>query len=144
MSITFWAPEAPCVQTRPYCSEPDYVETRSELPELNVSNRNAERFFRLLGEPFDCCGRWSSSDHDRVIHRLLWLLNHPDQLESATLAPSREQVAAVSSQGQLTKIHRLATVVDCGLSSEQLLRYCTVLLDLLVQARTRGFYVSWA
>ena len=56
MSITFWCPQAPTKRFVPYPEdEPDYEETRSTLPEVNLSNSSAPR--HSSPQPSTACPR---------------------------------------------------------------------------------------
>lgn len=105
MSVTFWCPEAPTEAFRPYEDEPDFVEHRSTLPELNVSEHNAKALLGMLGaDPagnhYDRCGTVELADLPAFIAQIDRALEHPEYrasyLEPAVTTVSVSRLAQES------------------------------------------------
>ena len=80
MSVTFWCPQAPTEKVKPYDDEPGYVEGRSLLPEINLSNSNAAAMSRLLelGNPAETWGgECLVADLPRALERVNAFLTDP-------------------------------------------------------------------
>lgn len=126
MSITFYAPDAPTRQVQPYDDEPDYVETRSTLPELNVSNMNASVVFDLLGIVGDSCGTILVADMDPIIKRLLDHNNRPNK----RALHERETIQSKN-------------MVIFGVDDDRIKYYIDTMLHLLTQCKQSNFNISW-
>lgn len=142
MSITFWAPSAPCVETTVACEFCDGVgispwgacrycretgeakETRSTLPEINMSNQNARDFLKQLGEQ-ESCGTWEV-DRLKLLEPTLLLLS------LGVNAPAFERETAVHGN-----------FIDCGRDSDYVKRRSMQMLELVREAIKGNYDVSW-
>lgn len=112
----------------PYCEGTGKSDEEfSDLPELNLSNTNAYAFLHLLqvetGE--DCCGTIPNDQLPVLLSRLQMV------------------VAKVSSPFLVTETISDGNVTFCGRSEEYVAHRSAQLLDLFVQARDKGYDVTW-
>lgn len=144
MSITFWAPDAPTQQVRPYPDEPNYEETVSTLPELNISNANARVFLRLLGLPEDDCGGIRRDDLPAFAMKAIELLNREGLLLASERPRSDSRSLSPHNQsGNVIELRQGPRCIDFGLSVSQLERYATTFAELVTQAYRGGYDVCW-
>lgn len=155
MSITFWCPQAPTEQFVPYPEdEPDYVETRSTLPEVNLSNSNALAMLELMGlgiGPDSYCGTVDADRLADVIERLKRLVADPVQrtpaLEPATVngvpqGPCQDLASLLRMK--LAPVEQRGPTVYAGGRSDSYVRSrAQALLAVFEAARAHGFEVVW-
>ena len=152
MSVTFWAPDAPTVKVKPYPDEePDYVEERSTLPEVNLSNSNAREMLRLIGlDSEELCGSMQPDEFGSVIVKLQRLLNS-EEARAPALKDSVElersfgvRVASGGYGGNVVEVgYTGPRVFDGGRTDEYVKRRARDLLDLFVQARQGNYQACW-
>ena len=149
MSITFWCPDAPTVETRPYPEdEPDYVERRSTLPELNLSNANAGALLELVGLPVDHAGTIEVEDLDALDRRIGAVPQAPVARASLLEPPSVDGVPVVGTctlgQLLLDRPHvRGPRILDPGRTDDYLVRRATQLRQLVAAAKSHHYCISW-
>lgn len=149
MSVTFFAPDAPCKQV-----DVDYgdgelvVEEVSTLPEVSLSQSTAATLLRALGLPSDeseMYGDAAGPELDALIKTTMKLVNSND-LAGQSQAPSTRlgAIRVGTTREGLPCIERGATLVDFGCSHERLTRRAAELLRLFTAARAAGYSVRWA
>jgi hypothetical protein len=146
MSITFWAPDAPTESYVPYPDdEPDYVEQRSLLPEINLSNVNAYAMMRALGVEPDYAGTWSVGELAVLLERAVKLANievlRDPFLKDTTTTGGQLRPSAVS--GNVVSVSRGCRVIDNGRDDAYIREKALRFVDLFKKARENGFSVSW-
>jgi hypothetical protein len=151
MSVTFWAPDAPTVTVKPYPEEePDFVEERSTLPEVNLSNCNAREILRLIGLDSDeLCGTLHPNEFGPVVARLQRLLNSKETRAQAlqeTLEPRRRLKALTAGDENLGNVVHVGfgpRIIEGGRTDGYIQRRARDLLELFVQARQGNYSTSW-
>jgi hypothetical protein len=150
MSVTFWAPDAPTVAVKPYPEEePDYVEERSTLPEVNLANANAREMLQLIGlDSDDLCGTLQPNEFGPVIARLQRLLNSEAARAPALKEisePCRRLKACTGNEnlGNVVHVGLGPRSIDGGRTDGYIQRRARDLLDLFVQARQANYCTSW-
>ena len=153
VSVTFWCPDAPCERYIPYPDEPDYVESRSILPELTVSNSNAQAICELAGLVSDeyQSGELSVAELDGPMKRLRALMEdsvaraaglEPPTFNDEVLPNGTTFAAAYHELG--TSRRRLGCVVfSLGRSDDYLRDRAARLLALFEAAKQHGYRVVW-
>lgn len=145
MSITFWAPDAPTTSCVPYPDEPDYVEERSVLPEINLSNVNAYAMMRALGVEPDYAGTWTKGELAVLLERAMKLANveamREPFLKDTTTTGGQLQQSGVS--GNVVSVSKGCRVTDIGRDDEYIREKALLFADLFKKARDSGYSVSW-
>ncbi len=153
MTVTFWCPDAPCESYIPYPDEPDYVESRSTLPELTVSNSNAKAICDLVGLVSDECqsGELSVAEFDGPVKRLRALIEDP-VARAAGLEPQTfnnevltgATTFAAAYHEHATSRRPLGCVVfSQGRSDDYLRDRAACLLAIFDAAKQGGYRVAW-
>lgn len=157
MSITFWCPDAPTEKYIPFPEdEPDVEDTRSVLPEINLSNGNAMAMLDLMGlaspQGEDYCGQVLVPALGGVIERLRRVLQDPVEraaaLEPASIngVPARATSLAELLQqklGQSGTLLKGPTVISGGRNDDYLRSRAKALLELFEAAFTHNYVVTW-
>ncbi|MDB5817028.1 MAG: hypothetical protein JWQ11_668 [Rhizobacter sp.] len=141
MTITFRAPGAPCRIISPFPSEPDYTETRSELPVLTIAGEYRQAFLQRLGLELGCSGCIRLDEMDALLFRLKTLID--PNIASSFGALDERQSAHVSHHGHTLTLDHGAPFIGAHLTEQRLRRYFLGLVDLLMQARHGLYTVSW-
>lgn len=153
VSVTFWCPEAPCERDIPYPDEPDYVESRSILPELTVSNSNAQAICELAGLVSDeyQSGELSVAELDGPMKRLRALMEDSVARAAGLEPPTFNDEVLPDGTTFAAAYHELATsrrrlgcvVFSQGRSDDYLRDRAARLLALFEAAKQHGYRVVW-
>ena len=145
MSITFWCPDAPSKEVEGACSACDgsgkfYSDTDcpychgsgrefsqvSELPEINMSNANADAFMKALRLPEDYCGTIVPSQMEELENRARLLA-----------------VGVTTPALEVETVEVSANYIICGRSNEYVRRRAAEFVELFSKARAAGHDISW-
>lgn len=150
MSVTFWAPDAPCTKVQPYEAEPDYWEEQSELPEINVSCLNANRMLRLMGlYTEDLTGSVEPGPEMTALQqRLLVLVNDEDARAPGTAPayhePGQRAISVAEADGSLRTVRPgRPDVYAMGTPDHMLKLRLQQLQQLVAKAQQAGYRVCW-
>lgn len=166
MSVTFWCPEAPTFPTVPYPEQdPDFIVQKSSLPELQLANGNARLALDLLGMPPDeeMAGTLEVAELDAALVTLKSSLRSviaDSVLEHRNASTADANPGSALGRLLSQKLSAPAAHGELALSGVQVVEmnpfmprattgdsYAVNLVmrlgDLLTQARTRGYRVSW-
>lgn len=157
MSVTFWCPDAPTEPYVPYPDkDPDYVEQRSTLPELNLANSNAVAMLELMGlsegGEADYGGTATVDRIPAVIERLQRVLQDPVERAAALEPPTVNNMPSVPGQPSLSELLKLKvaqmnkgpTMYGGGRSDEYVRSRASALLQVFQAALSQGYSVSWS
>jgi hypothetical protein len=155
MSITFWCPDAPTESYKPFPEdEPEFVTTRSTLPEVNMANGNALSMLDLMGLATgedDYCGTVPVEKLPGVIERLQRVVADPVERAAALEAPTINGVPQGQlSLGELLRIklgqppaRSGPTMLGGGRSDDYVRSRARALLDVFTAAQAHSYEVSW-
>ena len=130
-----------------YChgtgKEKEWITT---CPELNVSNANAGIIAEILGHAGDDDGELTglipNAQLPTVMRRLIKLKNGNKERHIAPSSVSQRQ--SVSHDGNVASIQRGPTMIDMGVSSQQIERYVDRLIEMVRWAQEHQCDISWA
>lgn len=145
MSVSFWCPEAPTKEVRPYRDEPDLVETVSTLPECDFTSANAAAVLRAAGLPTECWGEWKNDELPAVQSALLRLVNSANARKVAVRQTTewRGQLRATGTDGNVVEVGRGPTFISCGMNDEGVRSRAARLMEVVDAARRFGGSVTW-
>jgi len=119
-----------------------------EGPEMNLSNRNAEVFLKLLGVEFDYAGTIFNEELPQLRRRIVKVLNSND-ISSATIDPyerggelRRDKVKSDDGTTQIAT-RRTPKMIDFGLPESQIKRYFRDFLEMIDFAQKNGYNIGW-
>lgn len=118
------------------------TDTEYKFPSMGVSNENAQIVCDLIGVEYDSHG-WIAPEHiPAILRRLIYVKNKPtDGFERES---SENQGTVMDRTGEIPQIRRTATLIDAGVSADQVMRYIDKMIEICQWAKQNDCGVSWA
>ncbi len=146
-------PDSPAIN--PHCTDCGgtgfFTKTEYDLPEMNVSNRNAGVIASMLGfdHPEDYSHGWIPPENlPDARRKLIRILNDENEAFGHTIEPSEtsSKTTYVDRSGDVPEIKTQggARMIDAGVSRSQIHSYATRLLELIDWAQKNNCGISWA
>jgi len=126
----------------------EYEQQLSTAPELNVANTNARVVLDILGLEFDYSGSIPAKDIPTLRRRLIQFSNSKGSADAYTRDYEKSQSTTMRKSKDADGITRLepkkgATMIDMGLSKEQIRGYVDRLMPLLDYAQKKDVDITW-
>lgn len=120
------------------------MEWEYDFPQMRVTYGNQELLSLITGKG-DYHHGWISPEEIPEVKRKLIKLMNTDQADSLSREPSEEKGRTFVDRSQtVPQIKRGATMIDGGLSSEQIRAYGKRMLEILEWAQQHGVGACWA